>query len=60
MAKEVGCLVDTQTYFGEALHHNHSAIAWDHVHANITGHMLLTRASLEGTGFRWNAAACVK
>ncbi len=47
-------LVDTQAAFNEALRYRHSAnIAWDRVHPNYIGHMVLARAFLDGVGFVW-------
>jgi len=46
--------IDTQAAFDRALRHQHSsALAWDRVHPNQTGHMMLARAFLEGIGFEW-------
>lgn len=55
VAGEAGCLfVDTQKAFNEVLKHLYAAtIAWDRVHPNATGHMVLTRAFLDGIGFSW-------
>lgn len=45
---------DTQSAFDETLEYCHSAaIAWDRVHPNITGHMVLARAFLNAIGFEW-------
>ncbi len=46
--------IDTQAAFDRhtQLHHSGS-IAWDRVHPNQTGHMILARAFLEGIGFSW-------
>lgn len=44
--------VDTQAAFDEVLQHVHAmSIAWDRVHPNAAGHMLLARAFLKGIGF---------
>ena len=49
--------VDTQAAFNQVLHHMHSAaIAWDRVHPNHIGHMVLARAFLTAIDFEWNAA----
>lgn len=46
--------VDTQAAFTKALTHRHStAIAWDRVHPNGTGHMILAKAFLDAVGFEW-------
>ncbi len=46
--------VDTQAAFDETLRHQHSAaLAWDRIHPNQTGHMILARAFLEAVGFAW-------
>lgn len=48
------CFVDTQAAFDAILQHCHSAaIAWDRVHPNVVGHMLLARAFLNAVGFAW-------
>lgn len=47
--------VDTQAAFNAALQHRHSAaIAWDRVHPNVTGHMVIARAFLNAVGFEWS------
>ncbi len=47
-------LVDTQAAFEEPLKHMHSAaLAWDRVHPNQTGHMLIAKAFLNAIGFQW-------
>ena len=44
--------VDLQARFNELLRHVHSAsIAWDRVHPNLTGHMLIATALLEALEF---------
>lgn len=46
--------VDTQKAFNELLKHCHSSsIAWDRVHPNISGHMVLARAFLKAIGYSW-------
>ncbi len=46
--------VDTQAAFHEPLKHMHSAaLAWDRVHPNQTGHMLIAKAFLNAIGFEW-------
>ena len=50
--------VDTQAAFNEALRHRHSAaLAWDRVHPNLAGHMILAKAVLDALGFEWNGGA---
>lgn len=47
-------MVDTQAAFDEILQHRHSAsIAWDRIHPNITGHMVIARAFLNSIGYIW-------
>lgn len=55
IAQRYGTLfVDTQAAFNALLAHMHSAnIAWDRVHPNQTGHMLLARGFLNVIGFEW-------
>jgi lysophospholipase L1-like esterase len=49
--------VDTQGAFAGVLAQYHSsAIAWDRVHPNHIGHMVLARAFLNATGFSWAGA----
>ena len=46
-------LVDTQAAFNAVLEHIHPmALAWDRIHPNSTGHMILARAFLQGVGFK--------
>jgi lysophospholipase L1-like esterase len=46
--------VDTQAAFNQLLRHCHSAaIAWDRVHPNATGHMVLAKVFLDAMGFEW-------
>lgn len=46
--------VDTQAAFDRVLADMHPmSLAWDRVHPNLTGHMILARAFLEGVGFTW-------
>lgn len=56
IAGESGAVfVDTQKAFDEVLPHYYPAtLAWDRVHPNMTGHMVLARAFLNGIGFGWN------
>ena len=47
-------LVDTQAAFDGLLRHVHpAAVAWDRIHPNQSGHMLLARAFLNAVGFAW-------
>jgi lysophospholipase L1-like esterase len=46
--------VDTQAVFNRALKYRHSAsIAWDRVHPNAAGHMMLAKAFLDALDFEW-------
>ncbi len=46
--------VDTQAAFAPVLAQYHSSsIAWDRVHPNHIGHMILARAFLTAVGFTW-------
>ena len=46
--------VDTQAAFAPVLAQYHSSsIAWDRVHPNHIGHMILARAFLKAVGFAW-------
>lgn len=48
-------LVDTQAAFEHVLQAMHSAnIAWDRVHPNNIGHMVLARAFLNSIGYAWS------
>lgn len=53
--KHGAVLIDTQAAFDRVLSHGHHAnkLAWDRVHPNATGHMVLARAFLDGIGFDW-------
>ena len=52
--KHGAILVDTQAAFDEALGHYHPmTLAWDRVHPNPIGHMILARAFLKAIGFEW-------
>ncbi|MCX7934649.1 MAG: SGNH/GDSL hydrolase family protein [Planctomycetota bacterium] len=47
-------LVDTQAAFDRVLRYCHpAALAWDRVHPNTVGHMILARAFLNAVGFEW-------
>ncbi len=52
--KHDALFVDTQAAFNAALQHCHSAaLAWDRVHPNQTGHMIIAKAFLDAIGFQW-------
>lgn len=47
-------LVDTQAAFDRLLKHQHPmALAWDRIHPNQTGHMVIARAFLSALDYRW-------
>lgn len=49
-------LVDTQAAFDRVLASVHPmSLAWDRVHPNLTGHMILARAFLECVNFTWQS-----
>lgn len=46
--------VDTQAAFNTVLEHYYpGTLAWDRVHPNQTGHMVLAKAFLDAVGFAW-------
>jgi lysophospholipase L1-like esterase len=46
--------VDTQAAFDAALEYHHPHfLAWDRIHPNPTGHMIIARAFLNAVGFTW-------
>jgi lysophospholipase L1-like esterase len=46
--------VDVQAAIDAALKHLYSGtLAWDRVHPNQTGHMIIAKAFLNGIGFKW-------
>lgn len=50
-------LVDTQAAMDAALRHYYpGALAWDRIHPNQVGHMILAKAFLNGIGFSWQGA----
>ncbi|MMZ67525.1 hypothetical protein D1872_301160 [compost metagenome] len=50
-------LVDTQAAFDRQWEFIYpAALAWDRVHPDQAGHMIITRAVLEAIGFDWNRA----
>ncbi len=56
LAQKYGAiLVDTQTAFDKLFEHMYSsAIAWDRVHPNTVGSMVLAKAFLDAIGFEWS------
>lgn len=47
--------VNTQAAYNAVLNHLYAAtLAWDRVHPNAGGHMVLARAFLNAVGFEWN------
>ena len=53
-AKHGTLCVDTQAAFDEVLQHCYpAALAWDRVHPNQTGHMVIARAFLRALEFAW-------
>ncbi len=53
-AKHQTLFVDTQAAYGRVLAHTHSAaLAWDRVHPNHIGHMVMARAFLDAVGYAW-------
>jgi lysophospholipase L1-like esterase len=45
---------DTQTAFDRMLKHMHPmALAWDRIHPNQTGHMVIARTILNAVGYEW-------
>lgn len=55
LAKEYNTIVvDTQAAMDEALKHQYAAtLAWDRIHPNQVGHMVLAKAFLDAIGFKW-------
>jgi lysophospholipase L1-like esterase len=52
--KHNALFVDTQMAFNIMLRHCHAAsLAWDRVHPNVTGHMVLARSFLNAIDFEW-------
>lgn len=53
--KHGAVFVDVQAKFDSLFEHLHPcAIAWDRVHPNQVGHMVIAGAVLEAIGFSWN------
>lgn len=47
-------LVDTQAAIDKALKRQYSgALAWDRIHPNQVGHMILAKAYVDALGFKW-------
>lgn len=47
-------LVDVQAAFDKVLEHVHPmSLAWDRVHPNQPGHMVIAKAFLDAVGFQW-------
>lgn len=47
-------LVDTQAAFDEVLEHIHPmTLAWDRVHSNHIGHLILARVFLKSIEYSW-------
>ena len=55
LAKQHGAvLVDLQAAFDRVLRRQHpAALAWDRIHPNQAGHMVITRAFLNAIGYKW-------
>lgn len=54
-SKHHAVLVDTQAAFDSVLGKLHPmALAWDRVHPNAVGHMVLARAFLQAVGYGWS------
>lgn len=52
--KHGALLVDTQAAFDQVLEHVHPmTLAWDRVHPNQIGHMVIARAFLKAVGYHW-------
>ena len=53
--KHSALFVDTQAAFDRVLKHCHpAALAWDRVHPNVTGHMIIGKAFLDALDFAWS------
>ena len=53
-AKHEALFVDTQAAFDAVLKHCHPmSLAWDRVHPNQTGYMILARAFLQAVEYKW-------
>jgi lysophospholipase L1-like esterase len=52
--KHQAILVDTQAAFDAVLQHMHPMeLAWDRVHPNTTGHMIIARAFARALEIEW-------
>lgn len=56
LAKQLECeFIDTQAAFNKVLKHLYPAsLAWDRVHPNYAGHLVLAKAYLQLVGFQWD------
>jgi lysophospholipase L1-like esterase len=56
VAQEHGLLfVDVQKAFDDYFQHHHPmSVAWDRIHPDMTGHMVIAKAFLDAVGFEWN------
>lgn len=56
IAEETNCyFIDTQAAFNKLLDNIYpAALAWDRIHPNEAGHILLARAFLDKVGFDWS------
>ncbi|SDT92523.1 Lysophospholipase L1 [Verrucomicrobium sp. GAS474] len=53
-AKHGAVFVDLQAAFDDALTNRHSSsLAWDRIHPNAAGHMVIARALLKAIGYQW-------
>ena len=53
-ARHDALFVDVQAAFDRVLEHCHPmSLAWDRVHPNQTGHMIIARAFLQAVGYQW-------
>ncbi|MCX5660371.1 MAG: SGNH/GDSL hydrolase family protein [Planctomycetota bacterium] len=53
-AKHDAIFVDVQAAFDQVLAHYYAAtLAWDRVHPNQTGHLVIAKAFVNAVGYRW-------
>jgi lysophospholipase L1-like esterase len=53
-AQHGAIFIDIQAAFAPVLDHMYpGALAWDRVHPNLTGHMVIARAFLDAVEFKW-------
>lgn len=53
-ARHDAMFIDVQSAYEQVLEHMHPMnIAWDRVHPNMTGHMIIARSFLKAIGFEW-------